>query len=64
MKNNKGCGRDGIPTEALKHLGGWGVFHLTKMFNDITHSSRMESIITHIHKDKGGHINCSNYRGI
>ena len=29
MKNGKSCGPDGIPTEALKHLGDWGVRQLT-----------------------------------
>ena len=24
MKNGRSCGPDGIPTEALKHLGDWG----------------------------------------
>ena len=30
IKNGKSCGPDGIPTEALKHLGDWGVRQLTK----------------------------------
>ena len=33
MKNGKSCGPDGIPTEALKHLGDWGVRQLTKIVN-------------------------------
>ena len=69
MKNGKSCGPDGIPTEALKHLGDWCVRQLTKMFNAIMQSGKMsdewrESTITPIYKDKGDHTNCSNYRGI
>ena len=69
MKNGKSCGPDGIPTEALKHLGDWGVRQLTKIFNAILQSGKMpdewrESTITPIYKDKGDHMNCSNYRGI
>ena len=33
MKNGKSCGPDGIPTEALQHLGDWGVRQLTNIFN-------------------------------
>ena len=66
MKNGKSCGPDGIPTEALKCLGDWGVRQLTKIFNAIMQSGKMpdewrESTITPIYKDK---MNCSNYRGI
>ena len=69
MKNGKSCGPDGIPTEALKCLGDWGVRQLTKIFNAIMQSGKMpdewrESTITPIYKDKGDHMNCSNYRGI
>ena len=69
MKKGKKCGPDGIPTEALKHLGDWGVRNLTKIFNAILQSGKMpdewrESTITPIYKDKGDHVNCSNYRGI
>ena len=69
MKNGKSCGPDGIPTEALKCLGDWGVHQLTKIFNAIMQSGKMpdewrESTITPIYKDKGDHMNCSNYRGI
>ena len=69
MKNGKSCGPDGIHTEALKHLGDWGVRQLTKIFNAIMQSGKMpdewrESTITPIYKDKGDHTNCSNYRGI
>ena len=69
MKNGKSSGPDGIPTEALKHLGDWGVHQLTKIFNAIMQSGKMpdewrESTITPIYKDKGDHMNCSNYRGI
>ena len=69
MKNGKSCGPDGIPTEALKHLGDWGVRQLTKIFNAILQSGKMpdecrESTITPIYKDKGDHMNCSNYRAI
>ena len=35
MKNGRSCGPDGIPTEAHKHLGDWGVRQLTKIFNAI-----------------------------
>ena len=31
----------GIPTEALKHLGDWGVHQLTKIFNAIMQSGKM-----------------------
>ena len=41
MKNGKSCGPDGIPTEALKHLGDWGVRQLTKIFNAILQSGKM-----------------------
>ena len=41
MKNGKSCGPDGIPTEALKHLGGWDVRQLTKIFNAIMQSGKM-----------------------
>ena len=69
MKNGKSCGPDGIPTEALKHLGDWGVRQITKIFNAIMQSGKMpdewrESTITPIYKDKGDNMNCSNYRGI
>ena len=69
MKNGKSCGPDGIPTEALKCLGDWGVRQLTKIFNAIMQSGKMpdewrESTITPIYKDKGDHMTCSNYRGI
>ena len=69
MKNGKSCGPDGIPTEALKHHGDWGVRQLTNIFNAILQSGKMpdewrESTITPIYKDKGDHMNCSNYRGI
>ena len=60
MKNGRSCGPDGIPTEALKHLGDWGVCQLTSIFNAIM----QKSTITPIYKDKGDHMNCSNYRGI
>ena len=69
MKNGKSCEPDGIPTEALECLGDWGVRQLTKIFNAIMQSGKMpdewrESTITPIYKDKGDHMNCSNYRGI
>ena len=69
MKNGKRCGPGGIPTEALKHLGNWGASQLTNIFNTIMQSGKMpdewrESTITPIYKDKGHHMNCSNYRGI
>ena len=69
MKNGKSCGPDGIPTEARKHLGGWGVRQLTKIFNAIMQSGKMpdewrESTITPIYKDKADHMNCIKYRGI
>ena len=69
MKNGKSSGPDGIPTEALKHLGDWGVHQLTKIFNAIMQSGKMpdewrESTITPIYKDKGDNKNCSNSRGI
>ena len=69
MKNGKSCGPDGIPTEPPKNLGNSGVRQLTKIFNAIMQSGKMpdewrENTITHIYKDKGDHINCSNYRGI
>ena len=41
MKNGKSCGPDEIPTEALKHLGDWGVRQLTNIFNAIMQSSKM-----------------------
>ena len=41
MKNGKSCGPDGIPTEARKHLGDWGVRQLTKIFNAIMQSRKM-----------------------
>ena len=41
MKNGKSCGPDGIPTEALKHLGDWGVCQLTNIFNAIMQSGKM-----------------------
>ena len=41
VKNGKSCGPDGIPTEALKHLGDWGVRQLTKIFNAIMQSGKM-----------------------
>ena len=57
MKNGKSCGPDGIPTEALKHLGDWGVRQFTTIFNAIMQSGKMpdewrESTITPIHKNK------------
>ena len=69
MKKGKSCGPDGIPTEALKHLGDLGVRQLTQIFNAIIQSGKMtdewrENTITPIYKDKGDHMNCSNYRGI
>ena len=41
MKHGKKCGPDGIPTEALKHLGDWGVRQLTKIFNAFMQSGNM-----------------------
>ena len=41
VKNGKSCGPDGIPTEALKHIGDWGVRQLTKIFNTIMQSGKM-----------------------
>ena len=41
MKNGKSCGPDGIPTEALKHLGDWGVRQLTKLFNASMQTGKM-----------------------
>ena len=71
MKNGKSCGPGVIPTEALKHLGDWGVRQLTKIFNAIMQRGKMpdewrerESTITPIYKDNGDHMNCSNYREI
>ena len=69
MKNDRSCGPDGIPSEALKHLGDWCVCQLTNIFNAIMQSGKMpdewrESTITPIYKDNGDHTNCSNYRGI
>ena len=70
IKNDKSSGPDGIPTEAHKHVGYLGVRQLlTKIFNAILQSGKMpdewrESTITPIYKDKGDHMNCSNYRGI
>ena len=69
MKNGQSCGPDGIPTEALNHLGDWGVRQLTKILNAIMQSGTMpdelrESTVTPIYKDKGDHMNCSKYRGI
>ena len=67
-KNGKSCGPDGIPTEALKHLGDWRVRQLTKIFKVFRQSGKMPdewraNTITPIFKDKGDHIKCSNYRG-
>ena len=69
MKNDTSCASVGIPAEALKHLGDWGVRQRTIIFNAIMQSGNMpdewrESSITPINKDKGDHMNCSNYRGI
>ena len=69
MKNCKSCGPGGIPNEALKHLGEWGVCQLTKIFNAILQSGKIsdewrENTITPIYKDKGDHMNSSNYSGI
>ena len=69
MKNDKSCEPDEIPTEALKHIGDWGVRQLTKISNAIMQSGNMpaewrDSTITPIYKDNGYHMNCSNYRGI
>ena len=63
MNNGKSCGPDGIPTEALKHLGDWGVRQLTNIVNTIMPDEWRESTITPIYKDKGDHMNCSNCRG-
>ncbi len=41
MKNDKSCEPDEIHTEALKHLGDWGVRQLTKIFNAIMQSGKM-----------------------
>ena len=41
MKNGKSCRPDGIPTEAITHLGDWGVCQLTKIFNTIMQSGNM-----------------------
>ena len=55
--------------DQMEYLGDWGVHQLTKIFNAIMKSGKMpdewrESTITPIYKDKGNHMNCSNYRGI
>ena len=41
MKNGKSYGPDGIPTEALEHLGNRGVGQLTKIFNAIVQNGKM-----------------------
>ena len=41
MKNSKGSGTDGIPTEAFKHLGDLGVCQITNIFNTIMQSGKM-----------------------
>ena len=56
MKNGRSYGPDGIPTEALKHHGDWGVCQLTNIFNALMLSGKMpdewrESTITPIYND-------------
>ena len=68
MKNGKSCGPDGIPTEAIKHIGDWGVRQLTNIFIAIMQSGKMPdewraNTITPMYTVKGDRMNCSNYRG-
>ena len=41
IKKGKSCGPDGIPIQALKHLGDWGVRQLTIIFNAIMQRYKM-----------------------
>ena len=69
MKLGRALGPDDIPIEVWKCLGDVGVSWLTKIFNKIIVTKKMQdewrkSILVHIYKDKGDIQNCINYKGI
>ncbi|XGW19497.1 hypothetical protein V3C99_003389 [Haemonchus contortus] len=69
MKVGKATGPDGVPIEAWKALGEYGVKWLTRFLNTVTAEGRIpdawrKSTIVPIFKQKGDAMECSNYRGI
>ncbi|WKY12572.1 hypothetical protein Q1695_003843 [Nippostrongylus brasiliensis] len=69
MKVGKAVGPDGVPVEAWKALGEYGIGWLTRFLNKVTAEGKMpeswrDSIIVPIFKQKGDATECSNYIGI
>ncbi|GJY19483.1 hypothetical protein Tco_0390974 [Tanacetum coccineum] len=69
MGRNKAVGRDEIPIEAWRCLGGEGVRWLTILFNKTFLRAKMPeewrlSEVIPIYKNNGDAQTCSNYRGI
>ena len=68
MQNNKACGPDGVPVEAIRLLVQYGEDLVLQTMNEalINGMSDMwrSSIITPIFKGKGSAMECSNYSGI
>ena len=68
MPNNKACGPDGVPVEAIRLLMQYGEDLVLQTMNEALINGMPEmwrsSIITPIFKGKGSAMECSNYRGI
>ena len=68
MQNNKACGLDGVPVEAIRLLMQYGEDLVLQTMNEALIDGMPDmwrsSIITPIFKGKGSAMECSNYRGI
>ena len=68
MQNNKACGPDGVPVEAIRLLIQYGEDLVLQTMNEALMNGMPDmwrsSIITPIFKGKGSAMECSNYRGI
>ena len=68
MQNNKACGPDGVPVEAIRLLMQNGEDLVLQTMNEALINGMPDiwrsSIITPIFKGKGSAMECSNYRGI
>ena len=68
MPNNKACGPDGVPVEAIRLLMQYGEDLVLQTMNEALINGMpymwRTSIITPTFKEKGSAMECSNYRGI
>ena len=68
MQNNKACGPDGVPVEAIRLMMQYGEDLVIQTMNEALIDGMPDmwrsSIITPIFKRKGSAMECSNYRGI